>query len=90
MNAMDLYHATSRALKTGDLEAAAELLPKLTVKLEAPPAFRMITGDGQIIEAVGARPGEEGDSGPDPHGQWCRRRRRRHAGQPIHGTLPDR
>lgn len=34
MNAMDLYRAVSRALAAGDLEQAAELLPKLTVKLK--------------------------------------------------------
>ena len=35
MSATELYIAVSRALKAGDLEQAAELLPKLTIKLEA-------------------------------------------------------
>ena len=30
-----------------------------------PPAFRMLTRDGEAIEAVGARPGEKGQSGAE-------------------------
>ena len=35
MSATELYIAVSKALKAQDLESAADLLPKLTVKLEA-------------------------------------------------------
>ncbi len=34
MNALDLYLAVSKALNVRDLETAADLLPKLTVKLK--------------------------------------------------------
>ena len=43
----------------------AELASMAEFYGDPPPAFRMITSDGQIIEAVGARPGEEGDSGAE-------------------------
>lgn len=32
---------------------------------EPPPAFRMILGDGQLVEVTGARPGEDGPSGQE-------------------------
>lgn len=30
-----------------------------------PPAFRMVLGDGQLVEVTGARPGEDGPSGQE-------------------------
>ena len=43
----------------------AELAQMAEFYGEAPPAFRVITRDGQLIEAFGARPGEEGPSGTE-------------------------
>jgi len=44
---------------------AAELASMAEFYGEPPPAFRLITGDGQLVEVTGARPGEDGPSGTE-------------------------
>jgi len=44
---------------------AAELASMADFYGEPPPAFRMIMGDGQLVEVTGARPGEDGASGTE-------------------------
>ena len=44
---------------------AAEMAGMAEFYGDPPPAFRVITGAGQLVEVTGARPGEEGPSGAE-------------------------
>lgn len=44
---------------------AAELAGMAEFYGPPPPAFRVITGEGQLVEVVGARPGEPGATGAE-------------------------
>jgi hypothetical protein len=57
----DITHVTAPT----DEAFAAELASMAEFYGEPPPAFRVITGDGQLIEVTGARPGEDGPSGAE-------------------------
>jgi len=55
----DITHVTAPTDET----FAAELADMAKFYGPPPPAFRIITGKGQLIEVTGARPGEDGPSG---------------------------
>lgn len=44
---------------------AAELASMADFYGDPPPAFKVITGDGQLVAVTGARPGEDGPSGSE-------------------------
>lgn len=57
----DITHVTA----PNDEAFVAELAAMAECYGPPPPSFRVITGDGQLIEVVGARPGEPGPSGKE-------------------------
>lgn len=48
---------------------AAELAVMAEFYGDPPPAFKVITGDGQLVAVTGARPGEDGPSGTELLGE---------------------
>lgn len=57
----DITHVTAPT----DEAFAAEMASMAEFHGPPPPAFRVITGDGTLIEVTGARPGEPGPSGTE-------------------------
>jgi hypothetical protein len=57
----DITHVTAPT----DEAFAAELASMAEFYGSPPPAFKVITGEGQLVEVTGSRPGEDGPSGSE-------------------------